>query len=549
MRKIFKKILDRKTIEFYCFFSHVALVFYLFYTYGSLEDYLQDIVGLDPETAAGAASLITSEGTPNFAQAAILLQNSTNVYSRKVEYLHALVYAALHDLVSSSTNAKLQKKKGIDVDIDAFDAFDPEVQFLLLDDIIPTDKTEGGDKINLKEYSIDRCNDNDPNNSLTSLLSRPSINGARLSLGGLSVTQMDDQSAVQYGNTAAAIRSLMSTLNRECGDTGGGNLRILSDRSDVNDKGILHLPGTATHSSMQGDRRQSNSIISTLQTGDELIPAGDDADMDSSFYNNADDNDGPGFDMNDATAVSEPGEENITKTTTIDFKLPPRREKLDPWCLLDPHDPESNKGRPLKIGITYKLPFGMKEPPSHYVNGASNTRKIMKRPQERPSFKRGVCIAADTFKATMANEKRRREPTCISRVVSDDGSANLNDTNFSHDDFVVERPNMPMQGLIFGDEFAYIAKAEVKRKATERRQRRKLLLENPTAIPSKEANALLGFDDHDDHGEDFEYGGESNDSFGDGEDGDSNQPVMGNTGLVSFNDVHATVDLGKLILC
>ena len=59
----------------------------------SLEDYLQDIVGLDPETAAGAASLITSEGTPNFAQAALLLQNSTNVYGRKVEYLHALVYA------------------------------------------------------------------------------------------------------------------------------------------------------------------------------------------------------------------------------------------------------------------------------------------------------------------------------------------------------------------------------------------------------------------------------------------------------------------------
>lgn len=513
----------------------------------SLEDYLQDIVGLDPETAAGAASLITSEGTPNFAQAALLLQNSTNVYGRKVEYLHALVYAALHDLVSSSEQAKMQKKKGIDVDIDAFDAFDPEVQFLLLDDILPTDKTEGGDKINLKEYSIDRYNHNDPNNSLASLLSRPSMNGARLSLGGLSVTQKD-QSAVQYGNSAAAVRSLMSTLNRECGDAGGGNLRILSDRSDVNDKGILHLPGTATHSSMQVDNRQSNGIMSTLHVGEDLVTAGDDADMEVSFYNDGDDNDGPGFDMNDATAISESDEVNITKATTVDFKLPPKREKVDPWCLLDPHDPESNKGRPLRIGITYKLPFGMEEPPSHCVTGASNTRRIMKRQQERPSFKGGVCIAAATFKATMDNERRRRERTCISRVESEDVSAILDDSEFSRDEFVVARPNVPMQGLIFGDEFAYIAKAEEKRKAAERRQRRKLLSENPTAIPAKEANALLGYDDHDDHGEGFEFGGEINDSFGDGDDGDSDQPVMGNTGLVSLNDEYATADLGKLII-
>ena len=99
----------------------------------SLEDYLQDIVGLDPETAAGAASLFSSDGTPNFSQAALLLQNSTNVYGRKVEYLYALVYAALDDLVASSAHAKQQKTKGTDAEIDDFEAFDTEFQFLLLE--------------------------------------------------------------------------------------------------------------------------------------------------------------------------------------------------------------------------------------------------------------------------------------------------------------------------------------------------------------------------------------------------------------------------------
>ena len=36
---------------------------------------------------------------PNFAQAALLLQNSSGVYSRKVEYLHTLVYEAFHKLI------------------------------------------------------------------------------------------------------------------------------------------------------------------------------------------------------------------------------------------------------------------------------------------------------------------------------------------------------------------------------------------------------------------------------------------------------------------
>lgn len=483
---------------------------------------------------------------PNFAQAALLLQNSSNVYGRKVEYLYALVYAALNDLASSSATAKQPKKKGNDTDIDDFDAFDPDVQFLLLDDILPTDKTEGGDKINLNDTSVDRY-DNDHNNSLVSLVSRPSVSGTRLSLGGLSVTHMD-RSAAQMGNTAAAVRTLMSTLNREGGDAGGGNLRILSDRSDVNHTGILHLPGTAIHSSSQNDPRQSNlGSDVNMSNAEGHAPVNEEDDMGGAFYDDGDDNDGPGFEMNDDVDMK-PVEAAAAKPKIVKFQLPPKSDKADPWSLLDPHDPGPTKGRPIKIGITYKLPRGLEDPPSQCVTGASTKKRPVRRPQERPAIKESICIATATFKATMENDRRRRERMDVSRVNSDDGSAHSDDLNITGNVVALERPVVPIHGLVFGEEFAYIAKAEAKRKASERRVRRKLLIENPTAVPAKEADALLGYDDHDENGVGFDFGGADDDSFGGDDDGEHDQPAMGNTGIASLDDMYRTPDVGKLYI-
>jgi condensin-2 complex subunit H2 len=476
---------------------------------------------------------------PNFAQAALLLQNSSNVYGRKVEYLYALVYAALNDLASSSATAKQPKKKGNDIDIDDFDAFDPDVQFLLLDDILPTDKTEGGDKINLHDSSVDLY-DNDPNSSLVSLVSRPSVSGTRLSLGGLSVTHMD-RSATQIGNTAAAVRTLMSSLNRGGGDAGGGNLRILSDRSDVNHAGILHLPGTAIQSSSQKDPRQSN--LGSEAEGHSSV--NEQEDMGGAFFDDGDDNDGPGFEMNDNMDVVKPAEAASAHPKLVKFQLPEKPDKADPWSLLDPHDPGPTKGRPIKIGITYKLPLGLEETPSQCVTGASTKKRPVRRLQERPAIKESICFVTATFKATMENGRRRRERMDGSRVISDDSSAHSDDLKIKADAVVLERPVVPIHGLVFGEEFAYIAKAEAKRKASERRDRRKLLVEHPTAVPDKEADALLGYNDHDENGVDFDFGGADDDSFGGDDDGESNQPAMGNTGMASLDDMYCKPDGGK----
>ena len=454
-----------------------------------------------------------------------------------------MVYAALDDLVASSAHAKQQKTKGTDAEIDDFEAFDTEFQFLLLDDVLPTDKTEGGDKINLKESALDR-HGAELNNSLVSLVSRPSMSGTRFSLGGLSVTKMD-ASALQHGNMAAAVRTLMSTLNREGGDAGGSNLRILSDRSDVNHSGILHLPGTAIHASNQNGPRHSHigAVMMNPSHAEGLSPMEVDDEVGGLYYADGDENDGPGFDMNDEINLSRKFEETTEKSKSVQFKASAKHSKADPWDLLDPHDTESVTGRSLKVGITYKLPCGLVEPPSQCVTGASTKRKHEPRFQEQPAIKENMCIAAATFKAIMANDRRRREQVGNSRNEGD--TALSEDYNASVEDYVLQRPIVPVKGLIFGHEFAYIAKAEAKRRVAERRLRRKVVAENPSALPEKEANNLLGYDDHDDNGEDFDFGGGDDGSFGGGEDVDNDKAAMGNTGMVSLDHVYLTSEHGK----
>jgi hypothetical protein len=75
---------------------------------------------------------------PNFAHAALILQNSSSVYIRKVDYLYKLVYKALYDEfcdnTSSSKESSSHKSEG-------FYEFNPHMEFMLLDDVIPEDLT------------------------------------------------------------------------------------------------------------------------------------------------------------------------------------------------------------------------------------------------------------------------------------------------------------------------------------------------------------------------------------------------------------------------
>ncbi|KAK9810243.1 hypothetical protein WJX72_007164 [[Myrmecia] bisecta] len=88
------------------------------------------------------------EGGPtlNFAEAALVIQGSACVYSKKVEYLHTLVHQAL-EFIAEKRKRDTSRSNNTQAD-DDFDEFDDEEQFLNLDDVL-----EEGTEIDLDENS------------------------------------------------------------------------------------------------------------------------------------------------------------------------------------------------------------------------------------------------------------------------------------------------------------------------------------------------------------------------------------------------------------
>jgi condensin-2 complex subunit H2 len=106
----------------------------------SLTEYLDELDNLRISIDGGKSNL-------NFAEAALLIQGSTAVYSKKVEYLHQLVLQSLEFITSKKGNhgnaGNTKTTKTVEDD-DAL-LFDTDASFLLLDHII-----EVGRNINLK---------------------------------------------------------------------------------------------------------------------------------------------------------------------------------------------------------------------------------------------------------------------------------------------------------------------------------------------------------------------------------------------------------------
>lgn len=97
-----------------------------------LEEYL--------EVLESVTFSVEGSGTVNFAEAALLVQGSAHVYSKKVEYLHQLVYQALdaiHDNKQKQARAAAggAKHRGDDDDL-----YDEEQMFLRLDDVLEVGK-------------------------------------------------------------------------------------------------------------------------------------------------------------------------------------------------------------------------------------------------------------------------------------------------------------------------------------------------------------------------------------------------------------------------
>ncbi|KAE9291292.1 hypothetical protein PF008_g25372 [Phytophthora fragariae] len=83
-----------------------------------LEEYMDKLehlsIAFDPEDGASIARDGDGPGVMNFAEAALLIQGTSVIYSRKVEYLHALVYQTLGHLSKQQDDRQSQKQQSAD---------------------------------------------------------------------------------------------------------------------------------------------------------------------------------------------------------------------------------------------------------------------------------------------------------------------------------------------------------------------------------------------------------------------------------------------------
>ena len=470
----------------------------------SLEEFLHELLPNEEEIHIDAETL-------NFAHAALAVQNSTVIYSRKVEYLYTLTNRAIEAMTSDGSNDRRSTSNTDDVEhMDVFYDIHEDPEFLLLDDI-PAD-TNKDKEIRSSRLSL---------SSRMSISSRTSLSGNDISRDSIETTRFENFSG--KAKASASVRELLR-------GSGSGDF-FSSSRLGVD--GTLCLTGAGAQ---QQDAAADDSSFHINDDFGGTSGAYDDADFPMQHGDELSDhdNDGDGFafasDDDDDMVMTNQQERAPENRKQVSFAPATifSEKKDDLWELVDAHA-ETLKPRPLRIGKTIKLPAGVNALPSECVTG-SRTRRLAKRVDimHDPDILPHRSLVTETFQATLAARKRKH----IHLDDSDNG-----------EDFDLILPLVPLKGFYFGKEFAYIAKASAKQKAAERRERRQELTINPATAsdrPKNDVKAYVDDDDDDENGGGFDFsGGDYDDdddkAYGGGNFGDD-KPMESNTGLMSVDD-------------
>jgi hypothetical protein len=275
---------------------------------------------------------------------------------------------------------------------------------------------------------------------------------------------------------------------------------------------------------------ENNTVVDT--------ESGDVGESDPEYTVGNDDDEGPGFVLNEyGDDDDNSGHDGVAENHSIAMhqsknvrfaadadNAPARSEegkknkKTDPWALLDPHsagDTNLTK-KTLRKGRTYRLPEGIDKPPSECVTGSSttsmtqrNTSLLWKQHHLRPS------LIVESFRIAMGKQ-------------IDPESSSISKTKHE------------FKGLVFGDEFLYIAKENARKRAAkrraERKEQQKLASEGTASEPGGDNGLYYDDDDFDDNdfgGVDFVGGGDNYDD----DEIDADDNGRGNAGLGSLDDV------------
>jgi hypothetical protein len=348
------------------------------------------------------------------------------------------------------------------------------------------------------------------------------------------------------------------------------SLNLVGSRCELSSGGALLLPGVAAAESLEAtvrrgldastiptvvrasvaDPEASNASpnlpsspfpapASSIAAPSSDVPRDVDVDFPAAFDDGADDRDdgGPGFaffeDDDDGnhrgggTPATAAGLRSAFKRSSRAVGMPPRpaigpKKTVtfeDPWELLDPHQPLGTY-RPLRKGRTLALPNGLPDLPSDCVTGARTKRR-----------------AGRVVGSTVGTIAKPSGPAPIP------GSYATN--TYRHLTQGTDLFELPLSGLAFGDEFAYIAKRNKQAKEAEKRKARR---EAQGAQPSPRSDEVIDGNDDDDDAGFGALGGDDDDEADRDDyeqdnggampwDNDDGGGGMGNAGLMSVDDV------------
>ncbi|CAM9617460.1 unnamed protein product [Chrysoparadoxa australica] len=306
----------------------------------SLEGYLEELenvtISLESPDGSGPQKL-------NFAEAALLIQGSTSIYSKKVEHLYKLVLQTIEHLAAQQfgKNGKTTKEgspcspEGVE---------EQEAVFLCLDDV-----QEG--------KNIDLVAETGPINSKSSVsISRPPLFLVEQDHGNhfkMSTCTVDKSGALLI----EGARLLGPEANA------GHDLGTEDEDGEV---GAWVGLGAAADHVLQGE--EGGEV--------ELGGGGGDSDSDNGSYQAG------GFDMHDDAPEYDAGAEGIAPRVQGDaaeLRQGQNQAKaqapqvVDPWAPLDPYDPGTHAAKLFRKGRTFVLPEGLRKQPKKRRSTAADT--------------------------------------------------------------------------------------------------------------------------------------------------------------------------------
>ena len=238
-----------------------------------LEDYLEDLSKIQVSFGGKGKNEST---TCNFAEAALLIQGSACVYSRKVESLYELVVLAIN-AITSSKNKKMKKKNSND-------------EAVLIDDartFLTLDWPEEGSNIDLVDEKNGTGSNEMTMNGTPSALSTPRTAMRRrrrmLGLAPPPTMLMKSTPASLYpmlhANRAKAFRLSTCNIDRNTGALlMNTNANIFSATKGVAHPGERNLPSEVAMQNIQQDGDDDDGM------DDVAFDGGDDEDYENGTY-------------------------------------------------------------------------------------------------------------------------------------------------------------------------------------------------------------------------------------------------------------------------